>query len=110
MRAWSAYLVGVAALTAAYILGRFVGLHWVNSGPVYNVIGGSAVAALIGPPRTYAYLAWFPEWGAHGPGLAPVLAITATNVLVGVVGHGVMRLVAGPARADRLARRPWETA
>lgn len=27
-----------------------------------------------------------------------------------LVGHGVMRLVAGPAREDRLARRPWESA
>ena len=47
LTAWSAYLAGVAALTAAYILGRFVGLHWLNSGPVYNIIGGSAVVALV---------------------------------------------------------------
>jgi diguanylate cyclase (GGDEF)-like protein/PAS domain S-box-containing protein len=26
---------------------HFVGLHWLNSGPVYNIIGGSAVVALI---------------------------------------------------------------
>jgi diguanylate cyclase (GGDEF)-like protein/PAS domain S-box-containing protein len=47
LRPWSAYLVGVTGLTTAYILGRFVGLHWLNSGPVYNIIGGSAVVALI---------------------------------------------------------------
>ena len=29
--------------------------------------------------------------------------------LLMLVGHGVMRLVAGPAGADRLARRPWES-
>jgi hypothetical protein len=68
------------------------------------------VAAVIGPLRDYRYMALFPEWGAYAPGIAPVLAISATYVLVGVVGHGVMRLSAGPARADRLARRPWERA
>ncbi len=47
VHAWSAYLVGVAGLTTAYIVGHFVGLHWLNSGPVYNIIGGSAVVALI---------------------------------------------------------------
>ena len=68
------------------------------------------VAAVIGPPRDYWYMARFPEWGAYGPGVAPVLAIAATYVLLGVLGHGVMRLVAGPARGSPLARRPWETA
>ncbi|MBI3679982.1 MAG: hypothetical protein HY235_06245 [Acidobacteria bacterium] len=68
------------------------------------------VAAVIGPPRDYWYMTRFPEWGAYAPGVAPVLAISATYVLLGILGHGVMRLVAGPARADRLARRPWEAA
>ena len=68
------------------------------------------VAAVIGPPRDYWYMARFPEWGAYGPGVAPVLAIAATYALMVVLGHGVMRLVAGPARADRLARRPWSSA
>jgi exosortase/archaeosortase len=39
-----------------------------------------------------------------------VLAISASYVILVLVGHGVMRLVAGPARADRLAQRPWEAA
>jgi hypothetical protein len=68
------------------------------------------VAAVIGPPRDYWYMARFPEWGAYGPGVAPVLAIAATYVVMVVLGHGVMRLVAGPARGSPLARRPWETA
>jgi hypothetical protein len=68
------------------------------------------VAAVIGPPRDYWYMAKFPEWGAYGPGFAPVLAISATYVLMVLLGHGVMRLVAGPARGSSLARRPWETA
>jgi hypothetical protein len=67
-------------------------------------------AAIIGPPRDYWYMAKFPEWGSYAPGIAPVLAISATYVVLGVLGHGVMRLVAGPARQDRLARRPRESA
>jgi hypothetical protein len=68
------------------------------------------VVAVIGPLRDYSYMAIFPEWGAYAPGLAPVLAVSAAYVILGVLGHGSMRLIAGPARADRLARRPWEPA
>ena len=68
------------------------------------------IAAVIGPPRDYWYMQRFPEWGTYAPGFAPVLAISATYVLLGVVGHGVMRLVAGRARGSPLARRPWEAA
>ena len=68
------------------------------------------VAALIGPPRDYWYMATFPEWGAYAPGIAPVFAIAATYALIVLLGHAVMRLVAGPARADQLARRPWASA
>jgi hypothetical protein len=55
-------------------------------------------------------MATFPEWGAYAPGLAPVFAISVAYVILGILGHGTMRLVAGPAPADRLARRPWEPA
>ena len=68
------------------------------------------VAAVIGPPRDYWYMKRFPEWGSYGPGIAPILAISAAYVILVLVGHGVMRLVAGPAREDRLAHRPWEAA
>jgi len=67
------------------------------------------VAVVIGPPRDYSFLANYPEWGAYAPGVAPVLAVAANYVLLVLVGHGVMRLVAGPAGEDRLARRPWES-
>jgi hypothetical protein len=67
-------------------------------------------AAVIGPPRDYWYMQRFPEWGSYAPGVAPILAISATYVILVVLGHGVMRLVAGPAHEDRLARRPWESA
>lgn len=70
----------------------------------------TVAAAIIGPPRDYAYMARFPEWGAYGPGIAPILAISATYVIMVLLGHGVMRLVAGPAQGAPLARWPWETA
>ena len=68
------------------------------------------VLALFGPVRDHWYMRRFPEWGSYGSGFAPVLAISASYVILAIVGHGVMRLVAGPARADRLAQRPWEAA
>jgi hypothetical protein len=67
------------------------------------------VSAVIGPLRDYWYMKRFPEWGSNGPGIAPFLAMSATSVVVVLVGHGVMRPVAGPAGDDRLARRPWES-
>ena len=45
--AWSAYLVAVASLTTVYIAAHFLGPHWLNSGPVFNLIGVSAVVALV---------------------------------------------------------------
>ena len=68
------------------------------------------VLAVLGPVRDYRYMAMFPEWGTYAPGIAPILAVSATYVIMVVLGHGVMRLVAGPAREDRLARRPWGSA
>ena len=62
--------------------------------------------AVNGPPRDYWYMARFPEWGTYNWGIVTVLAVSAAYVLMGILGHGVMRLVAGPAREDRLARWP----
>jgi len=69
-----------------------------------------AFFAVIGPPREFAVEAKFPEWISYTPGIATILAISA--LYAGGIGaaHGVMRLVAGPARGDRLARWPWEVA
>lgn len=69
-----------------------------------------ALAAVIGPPREFAVAATFPEWVTYAPGVAPVLAIAAAYGGGLAAGHGVMRLVAGPARGSRLARWPWEAA
>jgi hypothetical protein len=64
--------------------------------------------AVIGPPREFAVEATYPEWITYAPGIATVLAISAAYVGGLAVGHGVMRLVSGPARGSRLARWPWE--
>jgi hypothetical protein len=63
--------------------------------------------ALVGPPRDYLIAARFPKWMVFAPGVLPILADAATYVGIIVVGHMVMRLVAGPANQDRLARRLW---
>src|SRR6266849_4886940 len=46
-----------------------------------------------GPVRDYGYMASFPELGAYAPGFAPVLATSAAYLILGVLGHGTMRLV-----------------
>jgi len=68
------------------------------------------LAALLGPFRDSAYVAMFPEWGYYAPGIAPMLAISVAYVIIGVVGHGFMRLIAGPSTADPLTRRSWKHA
>jgi hypothetical protein len=68
------------------------------------------VAAVIGPPRDYWYMTRFAEWGTYMWGVPTILAVSASYVLLGIVGHRVMRLVAGPAREDRLASWPWKAA
>jgi hypothetical protein len=66
--------------------------------------------AVLGPFRDSWFMRRFPEWGYYAPGIAPMLAISGAYVLLGIIGHGTMRLVAGPAAADALARWPWKRA
>ena len=68
------------------------------------------VVAIIGPPRDYYIAATFPKWMVFAPGVAPILADAVTYVGMVAVGHVVMRLVAGPANGDRLARHPGKAA
>ena len=60
------------------------------------------VVAVIGPPRDYLYAAKYPEWMVFAPGVAPILADAVAYVGIVVIGHAVMRLIAGPPREDRL--------
>jgi len=66
------------------------------------------VAAFIGPPRDYLIAAIYPEWITFAPGMAPVFAVSATYAGIVAVGHGVMRLIAGPAEHEPLAQRRFE--
>jgi hypothetical protein len=68
------------------------------------------VVAVIGPPRDYLIAATFPKWMVFAPGVAPILADAVTYVGIVALGHVVMRLIAGPASEDRLARHPGEAA
>jgi hypothetical protein len=62
-------------------------------------------AVLIGPPRDYAFAAMLPDWIVFSPGTAPILAGATIYALLSVVGHSVMRMVAGPARGDSSVQR-----
>jgi len=59
---------------------------------------------VIGPPRDYLIAATFPKWMVFAPGVTPILADAVTYVGMVAVGHAVMRLIAGPAIQDQLAR------
>jgi hypothetical protein len=65
----------------------------------------TGIVAVIGPPRDYLIAATFPKWMVFAPRVSPILADAAIYVGIVAIGHAVMRLVAGPAREDRLARR-----
>jgi hypothetical protein len=67
----------------------------------------TGIVTIIGAPRDYFIAAMFPKWMVFAPGVAPILADSATYAGIVIVGHAVMRLIAGPARADRLARLSW---
>jgi len=62
------------------------------------------IVAVIGPPRDYLIASMFPKWMVFAPGVAPIVADGVTYVGMVVLGHVVMRLIAGPASDDRLAR------
>lgn len=64
------------------------------------------IVAIIGPPRDYLFAVTFPAWMVFAPGIAPILADAAAYVGIVVLGHAVMRLIAGPSGEDQLARRP----
>jgi hypothetical protein len=99
-------LVGLSLCAFIYLITWRIARRFGGRGLAVAAI----VAAVIGPPRDYWYMSKFPEWGSYAPGIAPIVAIAATYALMVLLGHGVMRLIAGPAGEDRLARRPWDSA
>ena len=110
------------ASTPHFLLLLYLGLA-VSCSPIYLITWrvarrfgwhGLAVfvgaVAVIGPPRDYLFAAKYPEWMVFAPGVAPILADAVTYVSIVALGHAVMRLVAGPACEDQLARRHTDTA
>ena len=63
------------------------------------------IVAIIGPPRDYLYAMKFPSWMVFAPGVAPIIADALAYIGIVAIGHAVMRLVAGPAREDRLRHK-----
>lgn len=99
------YLCFVVSITPIYLVTWRVTRRFGWRGLAVAVV----LLTVIGPPRDYAYVASFPEWGNYAPGIAPVLAIAGIYAVMVPLGHAVMRQVAGPPGTDRLLRRPWET-
>jgi hypothetical protein len=64
-----------------------------------------AAAATLGPVRDNLWAVLRPHWITFAPGIAPALAVSATYVTMILLGHGVMRLFAGPSNGDCLAAR-----
>jgi hypothetical protein len=63
-----------------------------------------AVVALIGPPRDYLIASKYPGWMVFTSGVTPIFADAAAYVGIIVLGHAVMRFVAGPSHKDQLAQ------
>ena len=89
----------IACAVTYLILWRVV-RRYGTSGLVVCVL----ISAVIGPPRDYLIVGRFPNWMTFGPGFAPVLADSVIYALLILIGHVVMRMVAGPAQSDALSR------
>lgn len=108
--------------TLAFVPLLYLGLV-VSAAPVYLItwriarrFGWTGIAvvlvvvALIGPPRDYTVARVFPKWISFGPGIAPIIGVSATYVGFVALGHFIMRLIAGPSVHDHLARPIWNRA
>jgi hypothetical protein len=69
-----------------------------------------AVIAVLGTIRDYKVAEQATGFIAFTPGITTVLVDLVAWSGLTALAQGVMRLVAGPAGEDRLARRPWEVA
>jgi|HubBroStandDraft_6_1064221.scaffolds.fasta_scaffold15125_4 diguanylate cyclase (GGDEF)-like protein len=79
-RAWWIYLLATAILTGAYALAHLSGPGWMKSGLVFNLIGGSSVAALILAARSNSARSRLPLYLlAVGQGLFVTSDVLAYN-------------------------------
>ena len=113
---WRGPLPSTPGLSALFYTGTAVSMS-----PVYPITWRVArrfgwrgltlcliAAAVIGPPRDYLIAALYPEWIIFAPGFAPIVAVSTTYIGAIALGHSIMRLVAGSAQGDQLARRRWQ--
>ena len=89
---WKPYFLTLLLLCMAlssfiYLITWRIARRWGWRGLAVVVV----IAAIIGPPRSYWYMARSRSGALYAPGIAPVLAISATCILMIVLGHGVMR-------------------
>ena len=100
---WPLFYLGLAiSLTPIYLVTWRVARRFAWHGLAICL----CFVAVIGPPRDYLIAAMFPRWMVFAPGVAPILADAVTYVGMVALGHMVMRVIAGPASQDQLARRP----
>ena len=102
---WTYYALLLLGFTTScavtYLVLWRVVRRWGSRGLIVCVL----VSAIIGPPRDYLIVSRFPKWMTFAPGIAPVLADSAVYALLIIVGHLVMRMVAGSAQSDALIAR-----
>jgi len=65
----------------------------------------TCIVTIIGPPRDYLYASRYPAWMVFAPGVAPFIADGAAYAGIVLIGHAVMRVMAGPSSADRLRKK-----
>jgi hypothetical protein len=93
--------LGVAVSYAAIaLIGWRIERRFGWRGTAYSLVA----VCVIGPPRDYAIASRFPELMVFGPGVAPIAGNAAVYFFTVALTLAVMRLIAGPAAKDRLAR------
>ena len=98
------YLASAASCAPIYLVTWRVARRFGGRGLAVS----TGIVAVVGPARDYWIAATFPHWMVFAPGVIPILADGAIYIGILLVGHAVMRLVAGPALQDRLVRSSRE--
>lgn len=98
------YPVVVVVMAALALLGWRVSRRWGWRGQLVFLVA----VTVLGTLRDYRVAAWSPEIFVLAPGIGPMLADAACWTGTVALAQAVMRLVAGPAGSDALARRHGE--
>jgi hypothetical protein len=98
------------ALVLAFALLSLIGWRVTRRFGWRGQVAFLAAVTVVGTLRDYLYAAKYPHWIVFAPGIVTVLVDAACWAGLTALAYAVMRLVAGPARDDPLARRPWGAA